>query len=61
MARRSVRKDRNGRTLGRVNCAGVDANAEQAKRGTAQVFDRFVTDRSIYPLQGEARAARRGL
>jgi endonuclease YncB( thermonuclease family) len=28
-------KDRFGRTLGQVNCAGVDANAEQVRRGMA--------------------------
>jgi endonuclease YncB( thermonuclease family) len=53
--------DRYGRTLGRVYCNGVDANAEQVRRGMAWVFDRFVTDRSLYALQDEARAARRGL
>jgi endonuclease YncB( thermonuclease family) len=37
--------DRNGRTLGRVWCAGIDANAEQVRRGMAWVFDRYVKDR----------------
>lgn len=54
-------KDRYGRTLGRVTCDGVDANAEQVRRGMAWVFDRYVQDRSLYFLQEEARAARRGL
>jgi endonuclease YncB( thermonuclease family) len=54
-------KDRNGRTLGRVWCAGIDANAEQVRRGMAWVFDRYMKDRSLYPLQDQARAARRGL
>ena len=54
-------KDRNGRTLGRVWCAGIDANAEQVRRGMAWVFDRYVKDRSLYPVQGAARTARRGL
>jgi endonuclease YncB( thermonuclease family) len=54
-------KDRYGRSLGRVYCAGVDANAEQVRRGMAWVFDRYVTDRALYPVQEEARAARRGL
>lgn len=54
-------KDRYGRTLARVQCAGVDANAEQVRRGMARVFDRYVTDRSLYAVQEEARAARRGL
>jgi endonuclease YncB( thermonuclease family) len=54
-------KDRNRRTLGRVWCAGIDANAEQVRRGMAWVFDRYVKDRSLYPLQEGARTARRGL
>ena len=53
--------DRYGRTLGRVSCAGVDANAEQVRRGMAWVYDRYVTDRSLYRLQEEARSAKRGL
>lgn len=54
-------KDRYGRTLGRVFCAGVDANAEHVRRGMAWVFDRYVTDRGLYPVQEDARAARRRL
>jgi endonuclease YncB( thermonuclease family) len=54
-------KDRNGRTLGRVWCGGIDANAEQVRRGMAWVFDRYVKDRSLYPLQDAARSARLGL
>jgi endonuclease YncB( thermonuclease family) len=54
-------KDRNGRTLGRVWCGGVDANAEQVRRGMAWVFDRYVKDRSLYAAQDEARRARLGL
>lgn len=54
-------KDRYGRTLGRVTCDGIGANAEQVKRGMAWVFDRYVTDRALYALQDEAKAAKRGL
>jgi endonuclease YncB( thermonuclease family) len=54
-------KDRNGRTLGRVWCSGMDANAEQVRRGMAWVFDRYVKDRSLYPLQETARLNRVGL
>jgi endonuclease YncB( thermonuclease family) len=54
-------KDRNGRLLGRVWCSGIDANAEQVRRGMAWVFDRYVKDRSLYPLQDKARALRVGL
>jgi endonuclease YncB( thermonuclease family) len=54
-------RDRYGRMLGRVECAGTDANAAQVQAGMAWVFDRYVTDRSLYALQVEAREARRGL
>lgn len=54
-------KDRYGRVLGRVDCGGVDANAEQVRRGLAWVFDRYVTDRALYALQDQARVARLGL
>jgi endonuclease YncB( thermonuclease family) len=54
--------DRYGRTLGRVRCAGVDANSEQVRRGMAWVFDRYVRSNSpLYALQWEAQAIRRGL
>jgi len=54
-------KDRNGRTIGRVTCAGRDANLEQVRRGMAWVFDRYVTDYSLYAQQDAARLSRRGL
>jgi endonuclease YncB( thermonuclease family) len=54
-------KDRYGRTLARVYCDGIDANAEQVRRGMAWVFDRYVTDRNLYGVQDEARQAKRGL
>lgn len=38
--------DRYGRAIGRVWCAGIDANAEQVQQGMAWVYDRYVTDRS---------------
>src|SRR5262245_2191970 len=49
--------DKYGRVLGRVECQGLDANAEQVRRGMAWVYDRYVTDRSLYALQNEARAS----
>jgi endonuclease YncB( thermonuclease family) len=54
-------QDRNGRTLGRVWCDRIDANAEQVRRGMAWVFDRYVKDRALHPLQDAARAQRLGL
>lgn len=61
-------KDRYGRTIGRVHCftlgenTGIEANTEQVRRGMAWVFDRYATDRAtLYRIQDDARAARRGL
>ena len=54
-------KDRYGRTLARVTCEGIDANAEQVRRGMAWVYDRYVTDQSLYQLQNNAKAAHIGL
>ena len=54
-------RDRYGRTLARVNCNGVDVNAEMVRVGMAWVYDKYVTDRSLYALQDDARVARRGL
>jgi endonuclease YncB( thermonuclease family) len=54
--------DRYGRTLGRVICAGVDANAEQVLRGLAWVYVRYAPkDSALYAVQDGARAAKRGL
>jgi endonuclease YncB( thermonuclease family) len=54
-------RDKYGRVLGRVQCQGVDANAEQVRRGMAWVYDRYVTDRNLYALQSDARTAHLGL
>ena len=55
-------RDRYGRTLAQVSCAGTDANAEQVRRGYAWIFTRYArADSPLYALQSEARAARRGL
>lgn len=51
-------RDRYGRTLGRVYCVGVDANAEQVRRGMAWVYDKYVTDHSLYSYK--MRRGRRG-
>ena len=53
--------DRYGRTVARVICDGTDSSAEQVRAGMAWVFDKYVTDRSLYAVQDEARAERRGL
>lgn len=55
-------KDRYGRTLARVRCDGVDANAEQVRRGMAWVYRKYTPkNSSLYAVESEAKAARRGL
>lgn len=49
------------RIVGRVTCAGVDANAAQVRRGMAWVYDRYARDKTLYRLQDEARSSERGL
>ncbi|HCD9576663.1 TPA: thermonuclease family protein [Legionella pneumophila] len=53
--------DKYKRILGRVYCNGVDANAEQIHRGMAWVYDKYVTDKSLYKLQLEAQQSKAGL
>lgn len=58
----SAGRDRYGRTIGHVTCAGIDAQAHQVSTGMAWVFDRYASPSSpLYALQDAARAARRGL
>lgn len=56
-----VTRDKYRRTVARVSCAGTDASREQVRAGMAWVFDRYVTDVSLYDTQNEAQASRRGL
>jgi endonuclease YncB( thermonuclease family) len=48
------------RILGRVWCDGVDANKEQVRRGMAWVYDQYVTDLGLYPVQEAAKAGKVG-
>jgi endonuclease YncB( thermonuclease family) len=54
-------RDRYGRIIGRAVCDGKDVSAEQVHRGLAWVYDRYVTDRSLYAIQDDARASNKGL
>lgn len=54
-------KDRYGRTVAHVECQGKAVNAEQVKAGMAWVYDQYVKDRNLYPLQDVARSEKRGL
>lgn len=58
---RVIDVDRYKRIVGRVSCAGVDANAAQVRRGMAWVYDRYAKDKTLYRLQDEARSSGRGL
>ena len=55
-------RDRYGRALAQVYCAGKDANAEQVRRGYAWTYTRYAApDSPLHALEREARDARRGL
>lgn len=58
---RPQKTDRYGRTVARVTCRGQDASAHQVRTGMAWVFERYASDRSLFRLQDEAKAAGRGL
>lgn len=53
--------DRYGRTVGRITCAGVDANLEQVRAGMAWVYRQYLRDQALLTVEAEARQARRGL
>ena len=53
--------DKYGRTVGRVYVGGVDVNAEMVKQGAAWVYRQFAKDQSLFRLEEQARAAKRGL
>lgn len=57
-----IARDRYGRSVGKVECAGMDASAHQVALGMAWVFDRYSKPGSpLYRLQDGAKAGRRGL
>ena len=54
--------DDDGRELGWVTCAGINANGEQVRRGMAWVYVPHAPPTSaLYTLEADARLARRGL
>lgn len=58
--RPSVR-DRYGRTVARVTCAGREANADQVRTGMAWAYMKYQTDPQFTKHEQQARAARVGL
>ena len=53
--------DRYGRTVARVWCDGVDANAEQVRVGLAWAYEHYLKDERLLAVQADAREAQRGL
>lgn len=58
---RPTATDRYGRTVARVSCRGMDANAEQVRAGMAWAYTQYQSDPAIPRLERKARAARAGL
>lgn len=57
-----TKRDRYGRLIARVRCAGVDVQEAQIREGGAWVYRQYAAkDSPLYELEGEARAAHRGL
>ena len=54
-------KDKYGRTLGRVACAGKDANLEQVKAGMAWFYVQYGHDPALKQAEADARNAQVGL
>ena len=55
------RYDRYGRTVARVTCGGVDANADQVRVGMAWSYTQYARDPIFPQLEQQARAGRVGL
>ena len=53
--------DRYGRTVARVTCAGVHANAEQVRAGMAWSYTQYARDPIFPQLEQQARASHMGL
>lgn len=54
-------RDRYGRTVARVECRGLDASTEQARKGLAWFFTRYGRDDAVRAAEEGARAAHAGL
>jgi endonuclease YncB( thermonuclease family) len=53
--------DRYGRLVGRLNCAGTDAQAFMVSNGMAWVYTRYAKDPALKVQQERARASKTGL
>ncbi len=54
-------RDRYGRTIARVICAHIDANAAMVRAGMAWAYTRYLTDPQIQAMEVVARRGRLGL
>lgn len=54
-------RDRYGRTIARVICAGTDANAAMVRAGLAWAYTRYLTDPQIRAMEVVARREQLGL
>lgn len=54
-------QDRYKRTIGRVYQGDMDVSAEQVKQGMAWVYRKYSKDKTLLPLEAEAKAQRLGL
>jgi endonuclease YncB( thermonuclease family) len=61
VAVRSAGRDRYGRTLAVVSTGGAEVNAAMVRGGAAWAYRQYLKDDRLIRLEGEARAARRGL
>ncbi len=54
--------DRYGRTVGDVECAGINANEEMIRSGLAWVYRKYAQGYdNLYAIESEAKSAKRGL
>lgn len=53
--------DRYGRTVARAYVGSADVNAQLVSQGAAWVYRQYSKDKSLIPLEDQARAAKRGL
>lgn len=53
--------DRYGRTVAVVFCNGVEANAEQVRKGMAWVYPKYNRDSTLLPVEKEAQRRKIGL
>lgn len=58
---RVIDTDRYGRTVGRINCNGTDANLTQVQKGLAWAYRKYLHDNVILNAELQAKTARLGL